>query len=74
MIGVMGFTRIFRSRWAALLWASGIMWTAYDVATANTPDTQAPAAKATSAAPLTDAAGSAIDPEDLAALANTLGD
>jgi hypothetical protein len=29
--------KIFRSRWAALLWAAGIVWTAYDVAEANSP-------------------------------------
>ena len=28
----MGFSRLFRSRWAALLWSAGIVWTAYDVA------------------------------------------
>ena len=26
---------LFRSRWAALLWAAGIVWTAYDVASAD---------------------------------------
>jgi len=29
--------KIFRSRWAALFWAAGIVWTAYDVAEANSP-------------------------------------
>ena len=24
--------RLFRSRWAALLWAGGVLWFAYDVA------------------------------------------
>lgn len=33
----MGMGKIFRSRWAALLWAAGIVWTAYDVAEANAP-------------------------------------
>lgn len=33
----MGMGRIFRSRWAALLWAAGIVWTAYDIAEANAP-------------------------------------
>lgn len=29
--------KIFRSRWSALFWAAGIVWTAYDVASANSP-------------------------------------
>ena len=29
--------RLFRSRWAALLWAGGILWTAYDVAGGAAP-------------------------------------
>jgi hypothetical protein len=33
----MGMGKIFRSRWAALFWAAGIVWTAYDVAEANAP-------------------------------------
>lgn len=28
----MPYARLFRSRWSALLWAAGILWTAYDVA------------------------------------------
>ena len=28
----MPFAKLFRSRWTALLWAGGILWTAYDVA------------------------------------------
>jgi hypothetical protein len=34
------YSSIFRSRWMALLWAAGILWTAYDFAT---PDTDAAA-------------------------------
>lgn len=63
-------SRIFRSRWAALLWAGGILWTAYDVAGA------APATKATAnqTAPAdTDATGVAVDNDDLAVLANAMG-
>jgi len=33
----MPFSRLFRSRWAALLWAGGILWTAYDVADNQSP-------------------------------------
>lgn len=32
MVGTMPFAKLFRSRWTALLWAGGILWTAYDVA------------------------------------------
>jgi hypothetical protein len=28
-------SRLFRSRWAAVLWAAGILWVAYDVAQDN---------------------------------------
>lgn len=28
----MPLAKLFRSRWTALLWAGGILWTAYDVA------------------------------------------
>jgi hypothetical protein len=37
MLRTMFSGKIFRSRWAALLWAVGIVWTAYDVAEANSP-------------------------------------
>jgi hypothetical protein len=37
MLRAMFSGKIFRSRWAALLWAAGIVWTAYDVAEANSP-------------------------------------
>lgn len=59
--------RIFRSRWAALFWAGGILWTAYDVAEANAPD---PASNV--AAADTDATGEAVTKADLAVLANAL--
>jgi hypothetical protein len=29
------YSSIFRSRWMAVLWAAGIIWTAYDVADSN---------------------------------------
>lgn len=62
-------TKIFRSRWSALFWAAGIIWTAYDVASANAPD---PAANASNAAD-TDVTGAAVDNGDLAVLANAMG-
>lgn len=61
-------SKIFRSRWAALLWAAGIIWTAYDVAEANVPN---PASNNTAAE--TDATGVAVDGTDLAVLANAIG-
>jgi len=64
-------SKIFRSRWAALLWAGGIIWTAYDVANANTPD-PAPANNSAATAD-TDATGVAVTNSDLAILANAMG-
>jgi hypothetical protein len=29
----MGYSKIFRNRWFAVIWAAGILWFAYDVAT-----------------------------------------
>lgn len=63
-------SRIFRSRWAALFWAGGILWTAYDVAEA----TATSGAKDNSTAALgMDATGTPVDNADLAALANAMG-
>jgi len=52
-----------------LFWAAGIIWTAYDVASANTPD---PVTNNATAAD-TDATGAAVDNGDLAVLANAMG-
>ena len=69
----MGFSRLFRSRWAALLWSAGIVWTAYDV----TNDAPEPAAtNATSSNTVgqpTDAVGATFNAEDLAIMANAAG-
>ena len=62
-------SKIFRSRWSALFWSAGIIWTAYDVASANTPD---PTTNNTTAAP-TDATGVTVNDGDLAVLANAMG-
>jgi hypothetical protein len=62
-------SKIFRSRWSALFWSAGIIWTAYDVANANTPDQPTN----NSAAAETDATGAVIDNGDLAILANAMG-
>ena len=65
----MGFSRLFRSRWAALLWSAGILWTAYDVAS-DAPESQPKTMPGRTAAQPTDATGAAFDPRDLAVLAN----
>jgi hypothetical protein len=65
----MPFARLFRSRWAALIWAGGILWTAVDVAgyaPSRQPDNQAAIT-----AP-TDATGEAVQNSDLVALAAAL--
>ncbi|MDQ2879502.1 MAG: hypothetical protein M3R41_10565 [Pseudomonadota bacterium] len=62
-------SRIFRNRWAALLWAGGILWTAYDVASAA----PAPAPTHNTAAPADeDASAATVDKADLAVLMNTI--
>lgn len=62
----MPFAKLFRSRWSALLWSGGILWTAYDVAGA----TPAPApAAANSTAPV-DVTGTPVSASDLAVLAH----
>ena len=58
--------RVFRSRWSALFWAGGILWTAYDIATAQPSD---PAVNAAAV----DATGAPVNAADLAALANAMG-
>lgn len=64
----MGFARLFRSRWAAIVWALGILWTAYDVVGSG-PGT--PSA-ANANAELHDATGTPVDKDDLAALAGAM--
>ena len=58
------FSRLFRSRWAALFWAGGVLWTAYDVAGAQ------PAASNAA----TDATGEQANAADLAVLAQASPD
>ncbi|MEG3124741.1 hypothetical protein [Sphingomonas sp. GB1N7] len=67
----MPYAKLFRSRWAAMIWAAGILWTAVDVAGFSSPD--APATNnATAAAPDQDATGVTVDNGDLAILANVM--
>ncbi|MGA1799909.1 hypothetical protein VH567_14135 [Sphingomonas sp. 4RDLI-65] len=68
----MGFSRLFRSRWAALFWSAGILWTAYDVAN-DAPEPPTNAASGMAAAQPIDATGAAFDAHDLAVLANAGG-
>ncbi|WP_333573405.1 hypothetical protein [Sphingomonas sp.] len=58
---------LFRSRWAALLWAAGVLWTAVSVAGVG----KVPAAA--SAENATDALGQPIDNADLELLRNVIG-
>ncbi len=62
-------SKIFRNRWFALIWAGGIVWTAYDVAEANAGDP-----KPGNAAVATDQTGDAVNSADVGALVNALGD
>ncbi|MES3082917.1 hypothetical protein [Sphingomonas faeni] len=68
----MGFSRLFRSRWAALFWSAGIVWTAYDVAS-DAPEPATTNATSAVAAQPTDAVGAAFNADDLAILANAAG-
>ena len=63
----MPYAKLFRSRWAALIWAAGILWTAVEVAGVS-PD--APATQNASAD--TDATGMAVNNSDLAILASVM--
>lgn len=59
---------VFKSRWKALLWAAGILWFAWDVASG------APQAddKATNAEQMTDATGAPVTPDNEKKLAEAL--
>lgn len=64
----MPYRKLFRSRWAALLWAAGILWTAVDVV-GFAPHARSAAA---ASADRTDATGTDVDAADLATLANVM--
>jgi hypothetical protein len=55
----MKHSSIFKSRWMALLWATGILWFAYDFA-APSDD----ASNATNAEQATDVTGAPVTPDD----------
>ena len=70
----MGYRKLFLSRWAALLWAAGIVWTAVDTVGFG-PPAHAPATvtgNTTSAPDDTDATGAMVNAADLAILANAM--
>ena len=59
---------IFKSRWMALIWAAGIIWFAYDVASSQPQDANASA----NAEQATDATGAPITSDDTNKLAAEL--
>ena len=63
----MRYSRLFRSRWAALLWGIGICWTAWEVSSAFAPPETNMAA-----AGQTDATGAAYNEADVQALKGAL--
>jgi hypothetical protein len=67
----MPMSRLFRSRWSALLWAGGIVWTAYDIA--DSAPREHAGTSTTGNMTITDAAGEAVDAADLIAVANAAG-
>ncbi len=58
---------VFKSRWMALIWAAGILWFAWDVAT-STPQSD----NSTNAEQATDATGAPITSDDANKLAEAL--
>ncbi|WP_267388876.1 hypothetical protein [Sphingomonas sp. GC_Shp_3] len=69
----MPYAKLFRSRWAALLWAGGILWTAVDfVGVAPRHDAVA-ASNASDPSTQADANGMPVNSVDLATLANAMG-
>ncbi|NTS64709.1 hypothetical protein HRV97_06015 [Sphingomonas sp. HHU CXW] len=66
----MNWSRLFRSRWAALWWAGGVLLFAYDVASAA-PDAGPPTAGAVSnSGMVTDVTGAPVNEADVAGLLN----
>jgi len=61
-----GYSRLFKSRWAALFWAAGICWTAWEVSSLGAP------AGSESNAAQTDATGATYNDADVAALRSAL--
>lgn len=72
----MPYRKLFLSRWAALLWAGGILWTAIDTVGFGPPahDPKQAVGNTTAAPDDTDATGMAVNSADLAILANVMKD
>ena len=68
--GAVLYAKLFRSRWAALLWAAGILWFAVDVA-GSAPARKDPIANASAPAD-TDATGEVVQNSDLEILAGIM--
>ena len=70
----MPYRKLFLSRWTALLWAGGILWTAVETVGFG-PPAHAPSridTNATDPDSDTDATGMAVNSADLAILANVM--
>ena len=67
----MPYAKLFRNRWAALIWAGGILWTAVDVA-GYAPARKADASTNQTAPADTDATGEVVQNSDLAILAGVM--
>jgi hypothetical protein len=52
---------IFKSRWMALIWAAGMIWFAYDVASSTEPPANAADGNDVQ---ITDGSGAPVSPED----------
>ncbi|WP_375272298.1 hypothetical protein [Sphingomonas sp.] len=63
----MRLSRLFRSRWAALWWAGGVLWFAFDVAGG------APKGSRADKGGIVDASGAAVNAADVAAIVNAAG-
>jgi hypothetical protein len=59
-------SRVFKSRWMALLWAAGIIWFAYDVAGS------APATDGNNSEEATDVTGAPVTADDQKRLADAI--
>ncbi len=67
----MPYAKLFRSRWSALFWAAGILWTAVDVA-GYAPARKTDASANATAPADTDATGETVQNSDLAILASVM--
>ena len=65
------FRKLFLSRWWALLWAGGILWTAEDMVGFGPPATATNQAAMTNEAD-TDATGVTVNSDDLQTFANVM--